>query len=76
MTQRIKEELQDIARELAQAAAAVPTNEQYVKLMDIVQLIREAGTLIPCDERARDAKRKALEAYARFTDLVNEGVLE
>ncbi len=76
MTQRIKEELQDIAHVLKLAAACAPTNEQYCEFMNLVQRIREAGTLITADDRIQDAKRQALEACERFTELVNEGAFE
>jgi len=72
--QRFKEELQDIARSIEDAAKSMPTYEQEQSLRKVAKRAREAGSLIVYADRVEDAKQFALEAYSDFTALVDEGV--
>jgi hypothetical protein len=74
--QRVKEELQDIAKQLAEAVVLIHDPVQWEAITALASRIRNAGTLIPCDSRMADAKKEALAAYEQFTALVNDGVFE
>jgi len=74
--QRIKEELQDIARELATYAAIVSDSETHNLVTQLASRIREASSLITYSDREEFAKQQALGAYEAFTDLISEGVFK
>lgn len=73
--QRVKEELQDIAKALEANAIIAMSTEEEASFKTLASRIRNAGSLITHNDREDDAKKMALDAYKAFTDLVNEGLL-
>jgi len=72
--QRVKEELQDIAKTVEETANIHTTYAGQQAFKELASRIREAGSLITYGDRREDAMKNALEAYEDFTNLVNEGV--
>jgi len=72
--QRVKEELQDIAKVIEETARVAPNKDEHHRLKELASRIRNAGSLITHPDRVEDAKRAAMEAYEDFTVLVDDEV--
>ena len=72
--QRVKEELQDIAKVIEETARVAPNKDEHHRLKELASRIRNAGSLIKHQDRYEDAKTSAMEAYKDFTLLVEEGI--
>ena len=65
--QRVKEELQDIAKVIEETARVAPNKDEHHRLKELASRIRNARTLINHQDRYEDAKTAAMEAYEDFT---------